>query len=155
AVCAVEDGQTVLLDAIGIRDPLGQPASVDSPFYIASSTKSFTAMAVAILVDEGRLALDDPVKKYLPRFELSNKEVSETMTIRDLLAHRQGIDSSPTSSCEAYTGLIDDDRYYRLLTRVRPGGKFRYSNLNFTLAGRVIEATTGQNWKQFIAERIL
>jgi CubicO group peptidase (beta-lactamase class C family) len=156
AACAVKDGNVVLLDAIGYRDPTTRsPVTVDSPFYIASSTKSFTAMAVAILVDEGKVRLDDPVKKYLPRFEVADRSLTESMTIRDLLAHRQGIDSGPIATCEAYTGLIDDDRYYRLLARVKPSPRFRYSNLNFTLAGRVIEAVSGQTWKEFIADRIL
>ena len=156
SVAVVKDDKLVLLGAMGIRDPDSRaPATPDSPFYIASSTKSFTAMAVAILVDEGKLALDDPVKKYLTRFELKDAALSDKITIRDLLAHRQGIDSGPIAVCEAYTGLINEDRYYRLLKNVSGMPRFRYSNLNFTLAGRVIEAVSGQPWQQFIAERIL
>ncbi len=156
AVAVVKDDQVVFLEAFGIRDPAtSAPVAVDSPFYIASSTKSFTAMAVAILVDEGKLQLDEPVQRSLPRAELADPTASKSMTIRDLLAHRLGIDSDRIATCEAYTGLIDDDRYYRLLKRVKPSGRFRYSNLNFTLAGRVIEATSNVPWQQFIADRIL
>ncbi len=155
AVAVVKDDKIVLLDAFGIRDPgTLAPVAIDSPFYIASSTKSFTAMAVSMLVDEGKLQLDDPVRRSLPRAELADPAVSESMTIRDLLAHRLGIDSGPIATCEAYTGLIDDERYYRLLKRVKPTKRFRYSNLNFTLAGRAIRAASGQTWQQFIAERI-
>jgi CubicO group peptidase (beta-lactamase class C family) len=81
--------------------------------------------------------------------------VGKSMAIRDLLAHRLGIDNDRIATNEAYTGLIDDDRYYRLLKQTKPTGRFRYSNLNFTLAGRVIEATSKVTWQQFIAEQIL
>ena len=155
-MAVVRGDEVVLLLGLGTRDADKKlPVTVDSPFYIASSTKSFTAMAVAILADEGKIDLDAPVKRYLPRFTLANEAVAEKMTVRDLLAHRLGIDSGPISTNEAYTGLITEDRYYRLLKRVTPKSEFRYSNLNFTLAGRVIEAASGQSWKQFIAQRIL
>lgn len=156
AVAVVQNDKVAWVDALGVCDAQSKrPVTADSPFYIASSTKSFTAMAVAILVDEGRIKLDDPVKQYLPRLQLGDEKLRETITIRDLLAHRCGIDSGPISTCEAYTGLINDDRYYRLLAKVRGTGRFRYSNLNFTLAGRVVQAVSGQTWQQFIAERIL
>lgn len=156
AVAVVRNDKVVWAGGLGIRDGESkQPVTADSPFYIASSTKSFTAMALAMLVDRGRIKLDDPVRQHLPRLELGDENLRDTITIRDLLAHRRGIDSGPISTNEAYTGLIDDDRYYRLLAKVRGTGQFRYSNLNFTLAGRVVQAASGQTWQQFIAEQIL
>src|SRR5690606_35028942 len=65
-----------------------------------------------------------------------------------------GLDSSPISMGEAYFGNMTDDRYYRLLELVESKGKFSYSNLHYTLAGRIIEAVGGQSWKDFLAERV-
>ena len=155
AVAVVKDDAVILLDALGNRDAEGKlPVTVRSPFYIASSTKSFTALAVAILVDEGKVEFDAPVRRYLPRFALKDPQATSDLTIRDLLAHRRGIDSGLISTGEAYTGLMPEDRYYRLLARVKPANKFQYSNLNFTLAGRVIKAVSGSSWQEFLAERV-
>lgn len=156
ALAVVQNDKVVWVDALGVRDAQSpEPVTADSPFYIASSTKSFTAMAIAILVDEGQVNLDAPVKQYLSQLKMADENLEATISIRDLLAHRRGIDSGPISTNEAYTGLINDERYYRLLSKVRGTGRFRYSNLNFTLAGRVVQAATGQSWQEFITQRIL
>ncbi len=155
AVVAVRGDEVVLLDTLGVCDPAGkQRVTPRSPFYLASVTKSFTALGVAILADEGKLKLDDPVKKYLPRFTLADKELAARVTVRDLLCHRHGLNSEPIAMSEAYFGNITEDRYYALLGFVESPGKFAYSNLNYTLAGRVIEAVTGKSWKDFLAERV-
>lgn len=155
AIVAVRGGDVVLLDTLGVCDPAGrQRVEPRSPFYLASVTKSFTALGIAILADEGKLKLDDPVKNYLPRFTLADKELAAKVTVRDLLCHRHGLNSDPIAMSEAYFGNITDDRYYALLEFVESPGKFAYSNLHYTLAGRVIEAVTGQSWKDFLAERV-
>ncbi len=154
---AVVQGDRVLLSrGFGVRDPESEaPVTPETMFYIASSTKSFVALAIQMLVEEGRLDLDRPVATYLPRFTLSDPQVARQVTLRDLLAHRRGLDNYPIEQAEAYTGLIDEDKFYRLLGEVEPGASFSYANLNFTLLGRVIEAVTGTSWKEFVAERIL
>jgi CubicO group peptidase (beta-lactamase class C family) len=155
AVVVVKGDQVVLLDAIGVCDPAGkQRVTPRSPFYLASVTKSFTALGVAILVEEGKVKLDEPVQTYLPRFTLADKEKAKTVTVRDLLCHRYGLDSQPISMAEAYLGNITDDRYYALLAAVRPRKEFSYSNLHYTLAGRIIEAVSGKPWQTFLAERV-
>lgn len=141
---------------LGQRDPIaGLPVTKDTMFYIASCTKTFTAMAIMTLVDEGKVNLDAPAKKYLPRFELADKEATSTLTIRDLLSHAKGLDSDPASALEAYTGEITDDRFYYWLKKAKPKGEFAYSNLHFTLLGRVIQAVTGESWKDYLQRRIL
>jgi CubicO group peptidase (beta-lactamase class C family) len=155
AVVAVRGREVVLLDALGVCDPDGKQNVVPrSPFYLASVTKSFTALGIAVLVEEGKVKLDDPVRTYLPRFTLHDQELAAKLTVRDLLSHRYGLDSPYISRAEAYLGNINDDRYYHLLAAVRPLGKFAYSNLHFTLAGRVIEAVSGKRWQDFLAERV-
>ena len=155
AIVAVEGDEVVLLDAIGHCDAQRkQPVAVRSPFYLASVTKSFTALGIALLVEQGKVKLDEPVQTYLPRFTLADPKLAETITVRDLLAHRQGLDSDPIGMAEAYFGNINDDRYYMLLGAVEPLGKFRYTNLHYTLAGRIIEAVSGQPWKDFLEQRV-
>jgi CubicO group peptidase (beta-lactamase class C family) len=155
AVVVVKGDRVVLLDAIGTCDPQSkQPVTPRSPFYLASVTKSFTALGIAILVEEGKVKLDEPVKTYLPRFTLADDELANKITVRDLLCHRYGLDSEPITMSEAYFGNITDERYYGLLKYVRHGNKFAYSNLHYTLLGRVIEAVSGKPWQDFLAERV-
>jgi CubicO group peptidase (beta-lactamase class C family) len=151
----VVQGDRMVLFAEGVCDPAGkQPVTVRSPFYLASVTKSFTALGVAILANEGKVKLDAPVKTYLPRFTLADPELAAKVTVRDLLCHRYGLNSEPIAMAEAYFGNINDDRYYALLALVESRGEFAYSNLHYTLAGRIIEAVTGQKWQDFLAERV-
>ncbi|HET9697823.1 MAG TPA: serine hydrolase domain-containing protein [Terriglobales bacterium] len=124
-------------------------------YYIASATKPFTATAIMKLAQEKKVDLDAPVKKYLPRFELADARASETITVRDLLSHRQGLDSNKLEIGEAFIGGMEDDKFYRLLKQVQPRGKFRYSNLHYTLLGRVIEAVTGHRWSDYLQKAIL
>jgi CubicO group peptidase (beta-lactamase class C family) len=155
AIVVVKGDQVVLLDALGVCDADGQQrVAPDSPFYLASVTKSFTALGVCILVEEGKVKLDEPVQTYLPRFTLHDPQQAAEITVRDLLSHRKGLDSSPISLAEAYFGNITDDRYYSWLASVRPRNRYSYSNLHYTLLGRIIEAVTGQSWKDFLAERV-
>jgi len=86
---------------------------------------------------------------------VADDDATRTITLVDLLSHRRGLDSSFIAIGEAYTGLMTEDVYYRLLRQVKPVGEFRYSNLHYTLAGRVILAVTGKSWKAYLTERIL
>lgn len=155
AIVAVRDDQIVLLDALGACDPDGkQRVSTRSPFYMASTTKSFTALGVVLLAQDGKMRLDEPVKTYLPRFTLAEPKLAVTITVRDLLSHSYGLNNEIISIAEAYSGNITDDRFYRLLADVEPKGTFAYSNLHYTLAGRVIKSVSGQSWKDFLEDRV-
>ena len=123
-------------------------------YYIASATKPFVAAAVVRLAEQGKIDLDAPVRRYLPRFALAEAESAARVSIRDLLSHRQGLDSVPIEIAEAFTGEIDDDKFYRLLRQVHARGAFRYSNLHYTLLGRVIEAVTGTPWPDYLRRAI-
>src|SRR5262245_63367465 len=92
AVAIVKDGKVALAKGYGVRR-LGETAPVDEQtlFGIASNTKAFTAAALAILVDEGKISWDDPVTKYLPGFQMYDPYVTREMTVRDLLTHRSGL----------------------------------------------------------------
>jgi len=142
-------------DLLGVRDvDQGLPLHRDTRMYIASCTKPFVACAAALLAAEGKLDLDAPVRRYLPRFTLADPAYADSITVRDLLGHRPGLVSSTITLGDAYTGEMTEDRYYRLLSRVKPLRRFKYSNLHYTLVGRVIEAVTGQSWKTVLKERV-
>jgi len=92
ALAVVHDGRTVVARGYGVRR-LGAPAPVDEHtlFGIASNTKAFTCAALATLVEEGRLAWDDPVTKHLPAFQMHDPWVTREVTVRDLVTHRAGL----------------------------------------------------------------
>src|SRR5205814_1364878 len=92
AVAVVRDGKLVFAQGYGVRT-LGDSSPVDAHtlFQIASNTKAFTTAALAMLVDEGKLAWDDPVTKYLPDFQLYDPYVTREFTLRDLVTHRSGL----------------------------------------------------------------
>ena len=92
AVAIVKDGKVVTLKGFGVRR-LGNPAPVTprTLFGIASNSKAFTAAALAMLVDEGKISWDDRVVDRLPGFQMSDPYVTHEMRIRDLLCHRSGL----------------------------------------------------------------
>ena len=166
AIAVVKDDKVVFSKGYGVRglnnDIEGHnslPVTNQTLFAIASNTKAFTATALAILVDEGKISWDDKVQTYLPYFELYDPWVSQQMQIRDLLSHRSGLGTysgdllwfgtSPTYSRE---DVVRRTRY------LRPEGSFRadygYSNLMFIAAGEVVQAVTGKSWDDFVRERL-
>ncbi|MHC5110070.1 MAG: serine hydrolase [Planctomycetota bacterium] len=155
AVAVVKDDKIVYRNAFGTRDPeSGKPVDMDTVFYIASSTKSFTAAAILTLVDEGELSLDDPVRKHLRRFDLGKKKLTHSVTIGDLLSHGKGISNGPIVWLDAFTGQINEARFYHWLPESEVKGGFEYTNLHYTLLGRVLEAKTGKSWKDVLADRL-
>src|SRR5512147_750817 len=92
AVAVVKDGKVLLTKGYGVRD-VGKPAPVTEHtlFGIASNSKAFTAAALAMLMDEGKLKWDDPITTYLPWFQLYDPYVTRELTIRDALSHRSGL----------------------------------------------------------------
>ncbi len=155
AVSVIQDDRAIYAKGFGSRtlDP-NDAFTPTTPVYIASATKTFITLAVMTLVEDGRIDLDAPVKQYLPRFQLSDPGLTERITIRDLLCHRYGLSNWPITFAEAYTGLCNDDFYYRELPHSEIKGSWGYSNLHFTLLGRVITAVTGQPWQDYLRDKI-
>ncbi|RPI28648.1 MAG: serine hydrolase [Acidobacteria bacterium] len=159
AIAIVKDDAVVFQKGYGVCE-LGKPAKVDENtlFAIASNTKAFTAAALAILVDEGKVSWDDRVQDYLPYFQLYDPYVSHDFRIRDLLCHRSGIQTfggdliwygTPYSREE----VVRRARYLPQAFPFRSG--YGYSNIMFIAAGEVVEKVTGQRWEQFIRDRFL
>jgi len=155
AVIVVKDDKVIYTETIGVRDPAtNSPVTPDTMFYIASCTKSYLAMAIMTLVDEGKVYLDNPVRTYLPRFQTAEPTITETLSVRDLLCHGKGLSSGPIVSLDAYTGEITEDRFYHWLKEAKAKGEFEYTNLHFTIAGRIVEAVSGKSWKDFLDEKV-
>ena len=160
AVAVVKDGQVVLAKGYGVRR-LGDPTPVDAQtlFGIASNTKAFTATALGLLVEEGKIEWDGPVTRYLPWFQMWDPYVTREMTVRDLLVHRSGLGLGAGDLL-----LWPETTYTRReivgrLRFIRPASSFRsayaYDNMLYVAAGELIEAVSGTTWEDFIAERIL
>ena len=153
AVCVVEGDELLHLEVFGTRDVEDpKPVTPDTQFYIASATKPFVAFATQQLAEQGRLELDHEVSRHLPRLHFA--EGTPPWSVRDLLCHKPGIQSFPVVFLDAYTGEITDDRYYHFLSEVVPTGRVTYTNLHFTLAGRVLESVVGKPWKEVLREQI-
>ncbi|HUQ83832.1 MAG TPA: serine hydrolase domain-containing protein, partial [Gemmatimonadaceae bacterium] len=92
AIAIVKDDSVVFAKGYGVlQKGASQPASEHTRFAIGSTTKAMTAASIAMLVDEGKLELDDPVTKYIPELQLSDPWVTRELTVRDLLTHRSGL----------------------------------------------------------------
>lgn len=155
AIVVVRGDKIILVESLGLRNvETKQPVTPDTIFYIASCTKSFMAMAVLTLVEEGKIDLDAPVKKYLPQFQVADADLTEQITIRDLLSHAKGLDSSEITFGEAYSGLMTEDRYWRMMKNAKAKGAFKYSNLHYTILGRVVEKVSGLKWQDYVEQHV-
>lgn len=153
ALAIVEDERVLLAKGFGFRET-GKPELVDEHtlFAIGSNTKAFTATAIGILVQEGKLAWDDQVTKYLPDFKLYDANATQMITIRDLLSHRSGLgtwagdvlllSSYPTEEVVKRLGHIPPEYSFR--------AGYGYSNLMFITAGLILSKVSGMSWDDFI-----
>lgn len=159
AIAIVKDGRIVLTKGYGVRE-LGKSAPVDEQtlFGIASNTKAFTAAALAILVDEGRISWDDPVTKHLPGFQMYDPYVTREMTVRDLLTHRSGLGLGAGDLMFFPPTTFTREEIVARLRYIKPATSFRsryaYDNVLYLVAGQVVAAVSGKSWDDFIKERI-
>jgi CubicO group peptidase (beta-lactamase class C family) len=160
AVAIVKDGKIVLARGYGIRK-MGEPTPADSHtrFGIASNTKAFTALALGLLVEEGKVEWDAPVIRYLPWFQMWDPWVTREMTVRDLLVHRSGLGLGAGDLMWWPASTWPRDSVARRLRYIPPARSFRsgyaYDNVLYLVAGEVIEAVSGKSWEDFVTERLL
>lgn len=156
SIAIVKDDAVVYSQGFGRRE-VGADLGVTprTLFPIASCTKAFTATALGILVDEGTIDWDTPVRHYLPDFRLFDASAGERITPRDLLTHRSGLPRhdllwyhTPLSRAELVARL----RWLEPSLDLRTG--YQYNNLMFMVAGYLVEAVTGQTWEDFTRERV-
>jgi CubicO group peptidase (beta-lactamase class C family) len=157
AIAVVHGDSVVLARGYGVRT-IGTADSVTphTLFANASTTKAFTAVAAAMLVDAGKLAWDDPVTRYVPEFMLRDPYVTREITLRDLLSHKVGFGDPD------YLWYGVDDDYATILHRlgfVDPESSFRsryaYNNVTYATAGVIAGRVDGRGWDALVRERIL
>jgi len=171
-------GALAQIEAVGYRDlDSKQPMRADTIFRIASMTKPFTAVAIMMLMEEGRLALRDPVEKYIPQFKnmwvIESREgdkngdtkrvmrhASRPVNLRDLLTHTSGMYGMPPETLdEAIARKTLTLSEMALMASQKPldfdpGTKWQYSNYGIAVLGRIIEIVADQPYEKFIESRI-
>ncbi|HLM20989.1 MAG TPA: serine hydrolase domain-containing protein [Propionibacteriaceae bacterium] len=160
ALGIVHDDEIVHLQAFGVADASGRAVTPQTPFILASASKSFTALAIMQLVEDGKVDLDAPVVTYLPSFSVGDESASTTITLRHLLNHTSGL-----SEDTAYEPMLSNDMSDSALSeRVkalsdaelvhRPGEAFEYTDANYDTLGLIVEKVSGQSYEASIRERI-
>src|SRR5579859_5947646 len=166
AVTLVADKDKILsLDAVGFADVASKkPMPTDALFWIASQSKSITAAAFMMLVDDGKVKLDDPVEKFLPEFkelELQDKDdrrkPQHPITVREILSHTSGMPFKSAAEQPTLDVLTLRDAvrsYAKTPLQFEPGRKYQYSNAGINTAGRIIEVVSGVPYEQFLDHRL-
>jgi CubicO group peptidase (beta-lactamase class C family) len=174
--------QTLYLQAVGYRDlEAKEPLTADTMFWIASTTKPMTATALMMLVDEGKVRLDDPIEKYLPEFKGQKVmpqqhplgtdsqmttgvgvvapllKAAHPIRVREVLSHTSGLPFRSLKQPGALDLLPLQDQVKSFAAEpllFQPGTDFSYSNEGFNTAARIIEVVSGESYEQFLQERI-
>ena len=157
AIAVVKDGKVIYSEGFGFRDVKQKlKATPQTLFAIGSCSKAITAAAMGILVDEGKLDWDKPVREYLPTFKLKDPFASEKMTPRDLVCHRSGL---PRHDLMWYNSSATRQELFERLQYLEPSKDFRttfqYQNLMFMTAGYLVGQIAGTSWEEFVKERLL
>ena len=159
SVALVKDGEAILTRGYGVRK-MGEARRVDDRtlFAIASNSKNVTAAGLAMMVDEGKVKWDEPVRTYLPGFTLSDPVIGERITVRDTLSHRAGFGLGAgdllfwPNSDRSREEVMARVPFVPIQDGFRAG--YHYCNLMFVVAGEVLAATSGQRWEDFVQTRI-
>ena len=158
-VLLAKDGQVIFKGAYGTANKdFNAPNRIDTKFNLGSMNKMFTAVAIAQLVERGKLSLDDPLAKFMPDFP--SKDAAEKIKIKHLLSHTAGLGSYfnrkfQESSRELYRTvdemlkLAQDEKM-----AFKPGTRWQYSNTGMLVLGKVIEKASGQDFFEYIRENI-
>jgi CubicO group peptidase (beta-lactamase class C family) len=157
----VIDGRVAHIESAGVQDRASKaPVTADTAFRIASMRKSFTALAILKLRDEGKLSLEDPVSKWLPEFarmELPTRDTAP-IRIRQLLSHSAGLpEDNPWGDQQLSASDADLTRWLRrgIPFSTPPDTRYEYSNYAFGLLGRIVAKASGMPYEKYIRAEIL
>ena len=156
AVAVIKDGKVIHSKGYGYRDVKKQlPVTTKTLFAIGSSSKAFTVASLGVLVDQGKLDWDKPVREYLPAFRMYDAFASERMTPRDLVTHRSGL---PRHDLLWYNTSFTRKEMFERLRYLEPNKDFRttfqYQNLMFMTAGYLAGEVSGGTWESVVREHI-
>jgi len=157
AVGIVRHDSVIYLKGYGVRTVgTTDPVDAQTIFAIGSCTKAFTSAGLAMLVGEGKVHWDDPVRKYIPGFQVADPYVTREITLRDLLTHRTGIDRAEFLWYRSGLDRAEVVRRIRFLPQqVGFRSQFTYNNLMYLEAGTILGAASGTSWDDVIQHRIL
>ncbi len=159
SLAIVKDGKVLLTKGYGVRN-LKENIPVDSKtlFSIASNSKLFTAVALGILVDEGKISWNSRVVDFIPWFQMFDPFVTREITVKDILSHRCGLGLGAGDLLWWPSSNYSRDEIIKRIRFIPPSTSFRstyaYNNLMFLVAGKVVETVSGMSWEDFVAERI-
>lgn len=159
ALGIVKNNEVIYLKGYGIADPSGREVTPQTPFLIASLSKSFTAMAIMQLVDEQKLDLDEPVQTYIPWFKVADPQASSEITVRQLLNHTSGIGTDAEYEIATLRG--DDTSIEQLVRKMsklkltkKVGESFQYNNANYIILGQIIQSVSGLSYEDYMTQKI-
>ncbi len=156
ALGIVQDNRIIHLQWFGVADETGRRVTAQTPFRIGSITKSFTALAVMQLEEAGKIDLDAPVQRYLPWFRVADEKASAQITVRHLLNQTSGFSTlAGNNFWDSQAGLEDAVRHLQTMKLSQPvGTRFQYSNINYSIAGLIVEVVSGQPYANYIVQHI-
>jgi len=156
SLAIVQNDKVVHLKGYGVKEQGGTaPVTPDTLFAIGSTTKAFTTTAMAMLVDEGKINWDDPVRKHIEFFRLSDPLASEQVTLRDIITHRTGLSRHDLLW---YRSPWSREEIIRRIASVKLSRPFRsayqYQNIMYVTAGHVVGLASKSSWEEFVKKRI-
>jgi CubicO group peptidase (beta-lactamase class C family) len=157
AVAVIKNGQLRFAGGFGYRDrATSAPVTVETCFAIGSATKAFTSMAASMYAEESKIALDTPIRQFLPDFQLKDPTAASQTTLLDILCHRTGL---APHNCLWFLGPFTRSQLFYRLRYLEPGTGFRagylYNNLMYMVAGYLLESVLGKSYEEIIKTRIL
>ena len=156
----VQGDQIVYLKGFGIANPSGRAVTAQTPFIIGSLSKSFTALAIMQLVEDGKVKLDAPVQQYLPWFRVADEAASAQITVRHLLNQTSGLSTKTGRSFQGSGDMSDGalEEAVRKLSAVEltgpVGAAHQYSTVNYSVLGLIVQTVSGQSYETYIQEYI-
>ncbi len=159
AMVVVKDDKPIFMRAYGLANKqAGTKADINTLYYIASSTKSYMALAAAQLDREGKIKLSDPMTKYAPGVTFKTP-IPDKVTVKDLLTHSSALRNSPLVWRTAYSGEIDDKDLLRVVAEGtnyddQNYGKYAYTNLGYNIYGMLLKLSLGKKWQDVLQEKV-
>ncbi|MEJ7624773.1 MAG: serine hydrolase [Pyrinomonadaceae bacterium] len=159
AMVVVKDDKPIFIKAYGLASKeTGTKADANTLYYIASSTKSYMALAATLLDREGKIKLSDPVTKYAKGVTFKSP-IPDKVTVRDLLTHTTGLRNSPLVWRTAYSGDIDDKEILRIFGEgttytEQNYGKYAYTNVGYNIYSLLVQQSLGKKWQDVLQDRV-